>query len=131
MTGRIFRFCAALAAAGCAALAWAHHPIEAKFDATKRLDLRGIVTYVDWRNPHAHVFVNVTNRAGAVENWAVELESTVLLKRSGWEHDTLKPGDAVRVSGPAARDGSRQVWGSRVLAVATNAQVYAVTDSPP
>ena len=42
------------------------------------------MTSVDWRNPHVHVFVNVTRDDGTVENWAVELESTVLLDRSGW-----------------------------------------------
>jgi len=115
----------------CASLAAAHHPVTAKFDETKRLDLRGIVTNVDWRNPHVHVFVNVTRDAGVIENWAVELESTVLLKRSGWQHDTLKPGDAIEVSGPAARDGSRQVWGERVLASATERQVYNLTDTGP
>jgi hypothetical protein len=78
-----------------------------------------------------HVFVNVARDGGVVENWAVELESTVLLKRSGWRHDTLKPGDAIEVSGPAARDGSRQVWGERVLATATQRQVYNLTDTGP
>jgi hypothetical protein len=119
-----------LAAALAAATAGAHHAVVAKFDETKRLELSGIVTSVDWRNPHAHVFVNVM-RGDGIENWAVELESTVLLKRSGWEHDTLKPGDAVAVTGPAARDGSRQVWGERVIAVAMQRQVYNVVDPGP
>ena len=94
----------------------AHHAVAAKFDSARRLTLSGMVTDVDWANPHAHVFVNVTRDGGAVENWAVELESTVLLRRSGWQHDTLKPGDAIEVNGPTARDGSRQVWGERVIA---------------
>jgi hypothetical protein len=130
MTARIVKICVAFTAASCASLAAAHHAITAKFDDNKRIDLRGIVTSVDWRNPHAHVFVNVSNGA-SVENWAVEIESTVLLKRSGWEHDTLRPGDAVRVTGPAARDGSRQLWGARVLAMPGNRQVYNVTDRAP
>jgi hypothetical protein len=109
----------------------AHHAVVAKFDDTKRLQLRGIVTSVDWRNPHVHVFANVTRDNGVVENWAVELESTVLLKRSGWEHGSLRPGDAIEVSGPAARDGSRQVWGESLVAEATNRQVYNVTDTRP
>ena len=120
-----------LGVALCASLAAAHHPLTAKFDETKQLDLRGLVTNVDWRNPHVHVFVNVTRDGGVVENWAVELESTVLLRRSGWQHDTLKPGDAIEVSGPAARDGSRQVWGEHVVASATQRQVYNVTDTGP
>jgi hypothetical protein len=120
-----------LGAALAASLAAAHHPIVAKFDDTKSTELRGVVTSVDWRNPHVHVFTNVTRADGGVENWAVELESTVLLLRSGWKHDTLRPGDAIRISGPVARDGSRQVWGETVTATATNRRVYNVTDSAP
>src|SRR5262245_11913894 len=117
MTARIVTgWCLALGAAVAAPFAFAHHAIVAKFDDAKTAELSGIVTNVDWRNPHVHVFVNVT-RGGAVENWAVELESTVLLDRSGWKHDTLKPGDSVRVNGPTARDGSRQIWGTRVVAI--------------
>src|SRR5687767_8422061 len=131
MSLRIGRVGLGLTAALLAPLAAAHHALSAKFDAAKRLELRGVVTSVDWRNPHTHVFVNVALPGGDVENWAVELESTVLLKRSGWAHDTLRPGDAVEVSGPAARDGSRQVWGERVIASATQRQVYNLTDTGP
>ena len=46
---------------GCSP-AVAHHAVEAKFDETKPMTLTGIVTFVDWRNPHVHVFVNVTAR---------------------------------------------------------------------
>jgi hypothetical protein len=124
-------WCVGLGVAIAAPLAGAHHAIVAKFDDTKRTELRGIVTSVDWRNPHVHVFTNVARDDGSVENWAVELESTVLLRRSGWKDDTLRPGDAISVSGPTARDGSRQVWGETVTATATNRQVYNVTDNGP
>jgi len=124
-------WCLGLGAAIAAPLAAAHHALVAKFDDTKATELAGIVTNVDWRNPHVHVFVNVTGDDGAMENWAVELESTVLLLRSGWKQDTLKPGDSVRVNGPAARDGSRQIWGTSVVAMPGSRQVYNVTDKAP
>jgi len=126
----VIGWCFGLAAAIAAPLAAAHHAIVAKFDDTKTREVRGIVTNIDWRNPHVHVFVNETKGDGTVENWAVELESTVLLDRSGWAHDTLKPGDSVRASGPAARDGSRQIWGTRI-ALANGRQVYNVKDAAP
>jgi hypothetical protein len=128
---RLTRWCFGVSAALTASFATAHHAIVAKFDEAKQTQLQGVVTSVDWRTPHVHVFTNVTRADGTVENWAVELESTVLLKRSGWEHDTLRPGDAIKVSGPTARDGSRQVWGDSVVVAATNRQVYNVTDSGP
>src|SRR5438034_6259267 len=69
----------------------AHHEILAKFDDTKPVTLKGIVTLVDWANPHVHVFMNVTTGKQQV-NWAVELESPIDLQKSGWSADALQPG---------------------------------------
>ena len=49
----------------------AHHPISAKFDDTKPQTLNGVVTLVDWRNPHVHIYMNVRNNNDA-DNWAIE-----------------------------------------------------------
>src|SRR5437868_6252494 len=104
-----------------ATAAWAHHAIQGKFDVAKSTELSGIVTYVDWRNPHAHIFLNVT-RNGAVLNWAVELESPVELEMDGWKNNTLHPGDKITVKGYPARDATRQVWGTDVRLASTGAQ---------
>lgn len=125
-----------LALAGCllgvmAAPVLAHHPIQAKFDPAASMNLSGVVSNVDWSNPHIHVFVNVTNAQGAIENWAVELESPITLKASGWSSETLKPGDRIDVSGLKARNGSRQLWGESVTVAATGATVFTVKDVTP
>jgi len=120
---------AALALAATAALA--HHEITAKFDDAKRTTLSGIVTDVDWRNPHAHLFINVAGDAGAVANWAIELESTITLTKSGWRFDTLKPGDRITVVGPIARDGTRQIWGESLTLAATGRKVLYALDTAP
>jgi hypothetical protein len=119
----------ALVLAATAALA--HHEITAKFDDAKRATLTGVVTDVDWRNPHVHVFVNVAGDAGAVANWAIELESTIKLEKSGWRVDTLEPGDRVTVTGIVARDGTRQIWGESVTEAATGRKVLFALDTPP
>jgi hypothetical protein len=120
-------------AGGIAAMAMfsaaAHHPVKGKFDDTKQMTFDGIVTSVDWRNPHVHVFVNAAGGDGA--NWAVELESPVLLKKSGWSRDTLRPGDAITVAGIVARDGTRQIWGDAVTLQGTGRQVLNLTDTGP
>ena len=87
----------------CGAIAWAHHAIAGKFDVKQTRELSGIVTNVDWRNPHVHVFMNVTG-GGATLNWAVELESPSLLEMDGWKRETLRPGDAIIVRGNPALD---------------------------
>ena len=107
---------------------WAHHVPAAKFDPNRRMTLRGSISKVDWLNPHVHLFMEVEN-GGVTTNWAVELESTLDLKRSGWNRDTVKIGDAVTVEGMVARDGSRQVWGDAVTVDRTGQRVFAV--SPP
>lgn len=120
-----------LAAVLFAAAASAHHEIAAKFDDARPANLSGVVTSVDWRNPHVHVFMNAKGADGHVENWAVELASTVMLRESGWRSNTVKPGDAVNVEGIAARDGSRQVWGQKVVLAGTGKRVLFVTDTAP
>jgi hypothetical protein len=91
----------------------AHHPIQAKFDKAAEMSVTGVVTNVDWKNPHVHVFLNVKNGT-TVTNWAVELESPLLLKGSGWSSQSVKPGDTLTVKGIRARDGSRQLWSEAV-----------------
>jgi hypothetical protein len=129
MTSRV------LAAAFTGLLLWgaplvAHHEILAKFDDHKPVTLTGIVTLVDWRNPHVHVFMNVPDAKGLV-NWAIELEGPIDLERSGWSRDTLRPGDRIRVAGIAARNGSHQAWGNAVVMRATGKAVYNITLMPP
>lgn len=125
-----------LALAGCllgamTAPVQAERATQAKFDTSTSTTLSGIVTNVDWSNPYAHVFVNVTNANGMLENWAIELESPVTLAASGWNRDTIKPGDRIEVQGPAARNGTRQVWGETVTVAATGATVFTLKDMTP
>jgi hypothetical protein len=119
-----------VAALGAVSDSYAHHAISAKFDTSMRMELEGIVTSVDWRNPHVHVFVNVGS-GDELLNWAVELEGPTALRKSGWWRDTLSPGDAVSVAGFAALDGTRQVWGDSVVEVATGQQVLNLTRRAP
>lgn len=107
-----------------------HHAVPGKFDDTKPLTLSGIVTLVDWRNPHVHVFMNVRN-GNDVINWAVELESPIQLHQSGWTRESVQPGDAITVEGISARDGSRQAWVNSMVFTATGRRVLHVTPPAP
>src|SRR5215467_4683352 len=115
-----------------AALVLAHHEPLAKFDDKKPVKLTGVVSLLDWRNPHVHVFMNVkSNTAGDLANWAIELESPIDLEESGWSRDTLHPGDKITVDGIAARNGSRQAWGLSVIVSGTGRKVLNSTVAPP
>jgi hypothetical protein len=112
-----------LALLGGARVVWAHHAIEGKFDIKKTTELTGIVTNVDWRNPHAHIFMNVTT-GGSTLNWAVELESPVELEMDGWKNTTVRPGDKIQVKGYPALDSSRQAWGVEVHLAGTGERIF-------
>src|SRR5690606_11697343 len=122
---------AAAAALAISGAAHAHHPISAKFDDTRPIELEGVVSAVDWRNPHVHVFLNVADSDGQVVNWAIELESPVVLERSGWRRDTVRPGDRVKVDGIRARNETRQVWADALVYADSGREVLAARDLPP
>lgn len=129
--GAARRIVSALAVLAVSAGAHAHHPISGKFDDARPVELEGVVTRVDWRNPHVHVFVNVASGGGEPVNWAVELESPVVLERSGWREDTVRPGDSISVDGILARNGTRQLWADALVFADTGREVLAAHDRPP
>jgi len=87
--------------------ALAHHSFDAEYDASKITTISGFVTKVDWQNPHAFVYVDVTDPAGGVKSYRVEMGPPYALVRGGWKKDTIKIGDKVTVEGAAlAKDGS-------------------------
>jgi hypothetical protein len=95
---------AGLLAAGLPALA--HHSGAAVFDSSKKIELKGTVTKVEWTNPHAHFFMDVKDASGKVTNWNLELASPNVLVRNGWKRNSLKEGDTVTVTGSQAKDNS-------------------------
>lgn len=120
------RVAAALLLAGVGTLVQAHHVPAAKFDPAQPRELHGTVSKVDWLNPHVHLFVEVTE-GGTTTSWAVELESTVDLRRSGWTSTTVQSGDVITVRGTLARNGSRQLWGDEVIIDASGQRVFTVS----
>jgi len=81
--------------------ALAHHSFDAEYDSTKIANFTGVVTHVDWQNPHAFIFMNVKDESGAMKNVRVELGPPYALIRGGWKKDTVKIGDTVSVTNGA------------------------------
>lgn len=84
----------------------AHHSFGAVFDRDQPIEVTGIVTQVEWRNPHVWFYVDIKNGEGEIENWAFELGSPNALIRRGWNYKTLQVGNTVTVHAARARDGS-------------------------
>src|SRR5512147_3177430 len=94
----------------CAGTALAHHSFSAEFDAAKPVKLTGIVTKVEWTNPHVWFYINVKDEAtGQVTNWGAEMGPPHGLQRSGWRRETLKIGEEVTVDGFQARNGENRM----------------------
>src|SRR4051812_26864732 len=104
--------------------AFAHHSFAAEYDSNKPVTLTGSVTKVDWRNPHVHINIDVKDQAGNVTNWDLELGGPNGLLRKGWTRNSLKPGDAIIMSGYAGRDGS-PIANAVTITLASGQKVFA------
>jgi hypothetical protein len=83
--------------------AWAHHS-QSEYDLRGKVEVEGAVTKVEWRSPHAWIYLDVTSDNGEKVNWSFELPSPVTLMRRGWTRDSVKPGDRLKVTGAPAKN---------------------------
>lgn len=85
----------------------AHHSFDVDYDTNKIANLTGVVTKLDWTNPHAYLSISFKDDAGAVKIYAIELGPPYALTRGGWKRDTVKIGDKVMVQAAAlSKDGT-------------------------
>ena len=107
--------------------ALAHHSFDAEYDSTKIANFTGVVTHVDWQNPHAFIFMNVKDESGATKNIRVELGPPYALIRGGWKKDTVKIGDTVSVTNGALGKDPTLNWvgavGTTKLVLSTGQQM--------
>ena len=103
---------------------FAHHSFAAEFDQTKPITLTGVVTKVEWMNPHTHFYIDVKDETGKVTNWDLETGSPNGLSRQGWTRNSLKIGDTVTVSAFLAKDGS-SLASARHVTLADGRKVFA------
>ena len=92
----------------------AHHSFAAEFDDTKPIKVTGVVTKVQWQNPHIWFYVDVKGEDGTVTNWGFSGGAPGQLMRRGITREVIQPGMTVMVEGFRSKDGSNNASGGRV-----------------
>lgn len=98
----------------------AHHSFTAEFDASKTISLQGVITKVDWINPHVYIYMDVKGPNGAVEKWTLESQPTGMLHKWGITKELLigNSGETVTVVGYPAKDETKGLGFARTITYA-------------
>lgn len=91
----------------------AHHS-GAMFDMAHLITVTGVVTKLEWTNPHTFMYVNIKNDKGVVEEWAIEINSPNFLRHNGWTSTTVSAGDTITCTGAPAKSGSKFMHGMTI-----------------
>ena len=111
----------------------AHHAFTAEFDANQPVTMRGLVTKIEWINPHSWLYVDVKGPDGQVVNWRFELGAPNALFRRGWRKDSIPLGIEVEVTGFRGKSG-RPIANGRTIKFADGRELFAGssgTGAPP
>jgi hypothetical protein len=98
------------------ALVAAHHSFSAEFDVAAMVTFQGVVSKVEWSNPHIHIYVDVKDESGKVTTWDMEGNPPTVLLRRGVTRSVVNVGDAITITGFRARDGSTRASRFQVTA---------------
>jgi hypothetical protein len=110
-----------------AAPVMAHHSFAAEYDATKVVTMKGVVTKIEWTNPHSWFYMRVKNEDGSVATWGFELGAPHQLQSRGWTRTSMKLGDEVIVLGTLAKNGTPRVNARTVTLAATGQKLGAAS----
>jgi len=95
----------------------AHHSVSGQYDASRPLNLTGVISKVDWINPHIYLHLDVKEKDGAVTTWTLSTLPTAMMRRAGLTKESLQgqPGEVVTINAIAARDETKKLgWISKI-----------------
>ena len=105
--------------------AFAHHGFETEYDNNKVIEATGVVSKIEWTNPHMHLYVDVTDKSGKVTTYNLELTSPNAIQRLGWNKNDLVAGEKVTFKAHAGKVvEERAALDSLVKAAAPNQEIF-------
>ena len=93
---------------------FAHHAFSAEFDGNRPVTLQGMVTMVEWVNPHAWIHMDVKGEDGTVVSWMVEAGAPNAMFRRGFRKDSLPVGTEILIDGYQAKSGKNMANGRNI-----------------
>ena len=109
-----FRSLVLAIALGAAAMPSFGHHSTAMYNMANPVTVTGVVKRFEWTNPHAYIYLEVTDEKGAKVEWAIEMMSLNHLKSYGWTHSTVQPGDTISCTGGSAKSGDPAMLSSLI-----------------
>jgi hypothetical protein len=105
---------------GLAPLLSAHHSVAGQFDESKPVTLKGVISKVDWVNPHIYLYLDVKEDNGSVTTWSLGTVPTAFARRAGLTKENIsgKPGEVVTIDCIIARDGTKHLGWVNVITYA-------------
>jgi hypothetical protein len=94
----------------------AHHSVAGQFDASKPVTLTGVISKIDWINPHIYIHLDVKDEHGTVTVWRLASLPTAMLRKAGLTSQLLTAdGATVTATAILARDGTQHLaWVSKL-----------------
>jgi hypothetical protein len=92
----------------------AHHSFAAEYDASKAIRITGVISKVEWTNPHSYLYIDAKDEQGNLITWTCEGGAPNALSRRGFRKNSIKLGDTVTIDGYGAKDGSHLMDARRI-----------------
>jgi hypothetical protein len=89
----------------------AHHSVAGQFDTSRQVTLKGVISKVDWVNPHIYLHLDVKGDDGQMTTWALGTVPTAMARRAGLTRESIAghTGETVTIEANPARDGTKHL----------------------
>ena len=113
-----------------AVAAFGHHGFSSEFDAARPISITGVLTKVDWVNPHIYVYLSVKGEDGNTVEWAFETLPPLWFHKAGLQRSMLTLGETVTIVGYGAKDGSKHLGWIKKFRFADGRETQITADNP-